>query len=50
MPPERFGLLQALLAYLLDRCGDDTRAVIPASDIVERFTSRPSRSRSTCSS
>ena len=37
VPPERFGLLQALLAYLLDRCGDDTRAVIPASDIVERF-------------
>jgi len=37
VPPERFGLLQALLAYLLDRCGDDTRAVIPAADIVERF-------------
>jgi predicted DNA-binding transcriptional regulator YafY len=37
VPPERFGLLQALLAYLLDRCGDNTRAVIPASDIVERF-------------
>ena len=37
VPPERFGLLQALLAYLLDRCGESTRAVIPASDIVERF-------------
>ena len=37
VPPERFGLLQALLAYLLDRCGENTRAVIPASDIVERF-------------
>ena len=37
VPPERFGLLQALLAYLLDRCGDDTQAVIPASDISDRF-------------
>ena len=37
VPPERFGLLQALLAYLLDRCGEDTQAVIPAADIVERF-------------
>jgi proteasome accessory factor BC len=37
VPPERFGLLQALLAYLLDRCGEKTQAVIPAGDIVERF-------------
>ena len=37
MPPERFGLLQALLAYLLARCGEDAQAVIPAADIVERF-------------
>ncbi|HEY1368631.1 MAG TPA: WYL domain-containing protein [Gaiellaceae bacterium] len=35
--PERFAVLQALLAYLLDRCGDGTRAVIPAREIVERF-------------
>jgi proteasome accessory factor BC len=41
VPPERFGLLQALLAYLLDRCGDDTRAVLPASDITERFNIPP---------
>jgi proteasome accessory factor BC len=41
VPPERFGLLQALLAYLLDRCGDNARAVIPASDIVERFRIPP---------
>jgi proteasome accessory factor C len=41
VPPERFGLLQALLAYLLDRCGDDTRAVIPAADLVERFNIPP---------
>ena len=37
VPPERFGLLQALLAYLLARCGEDTQAIIPATDIVERF-------------
>ena len=37
VPPERFGLLQALLAYLLARCGENTQAVIQAADIVERF-------------
>jgi proteasome accessory factor BC len=41
VPPERFGLLQALLAHLLDRCGDDNQAVIPASDITERFNIPP---------
>jgi predicted DNA-binding transcriptional regulator YafY len=41
VPPERFGLLQALLAYLLARCGEDTQAVIPAADIVERFRIPP---------
>ena len=41
VPPERFGLLQALLAYLLDRCGDNNEAVIPASDITERFNIPP---------
>ena len=41
VPPERFGLLQALLAYLLDRCGDDTHAVIPAADISARFNIPP---------
>src|SRR5262249_30127504 len=35
--PERFGLLQSLLAYLLAACGDDREAVVPASEIVERF-------------
>jgi predicted DNA-binding transcriptional regulator YafY len=35
--PERFGLLQALLAYLLAACGEDRDAVIPAADLVERF-------------
>jgi proteasome accessory factor C len=41
VPPERFGLLQALLAYLLDRCGDETHAVIPAADISARFNIPP---------
>ncbi len=35
--PERFAILQALLAYLLDRCGEDAEAEIPAADLVERF-------------
>jgi predicted DNA-binding transcriptional regulator YafY len=35
--PERFAVLQALLAYLLAACGDGNDAVIPARDIVERF-------------
>jgi predicted DNA-binding transcriptional regulator YafY len=35
--PERFAVLQALLAHLLARCGDDRQAVISATEIVERF-------------
>jgi predicted DNA-binding transcriptional regulator YafY len=35
--PERFGLLQALLAYLLAACDEEHHAVIPAAEIVERF-------------
>jgi predicted DNA-binding transcriptional regulator YafY len=35
--PERFGLLQALLAYLLAACGENREAVIPAAEVVERF-------------
>src|SRR5437763_1852310 len=35
--PERFALLQALLAFLLDRCGEDNEAEIPAADLIERF-------------
>jgi proteasome accessory factor BC len=35
--PERFAVLQALLAFLLDRCGDGNEAEIPAADVVERF-------------
>ena len=35
--PERFAVLQALLAYLLDRCGESNEAVIDASDLIDRF-------------
>src|SRR5439155_331768 len=35
--PERFAVLQALLAYLLAACGEGIDAVIPAHEIVERF-------------
>src|SRR5437763_5882455 len=35
--PERFAVLQALLAYLLARCGEDRSAKIEAQDLVERF-------------
>src|SRR5207237_8899135 len=36
--PERFAVLQALLAYLLAACGEDKEATIPARDLIERFT------------
>jgi proteasome accessory factor BC len=39
--PERFAVLQSLLAYLLDRCGEEPRAEIAASDLVERFHIAP---------
>ena len=35
--PERFAVLQALLAYLLAACGDGREAEIPAHELVERF-------------
>ncbi len=35
--PERFAVLQALLAYLLAACGEEPRARVAASEIVERF-------------
>ena len=35
--PERFAVLQALLAYLLAACGDETTASIPASEVADRF-------------
>ncbi len=37
VPPERFALLQALLAHLLGRCGDDRRAIIPAQELADGF-------------
>jgi proteasome accessory factor C len=39
--PERFAVLQALLAYLLAACGEDREAVIPAPELLERFPSIP---------
>ena len=36
--PERFGVLQSLLAYLLTACGDEPQAVIPAQRLVDRFS------------
>ena len=36
--PERFGVLQSLLAYLLTACGDEREGVIPAQDLVDRFS------------
>src|SRR5258708_32751159 len=39
--PERFAVLQALLAYLLAECGDDKDAEIPAAELLERFPSIP---------
>jgi hypothetical protein len=36
--PERFGVLQSLLAYLLTACGEAREAVIPAAELVERFS------------
>ena len=51
VPPERFAVLQALLAHLLARCGDGKRAVIPAAELVEGLPdSRTSSSTTTCSS
>jgi proteasome accessory factor BC len=35
--PERFAVLQSLLAYLLAACGDGKDAVITAREIIERF-------------
>jgi predicted DNA-binding transcriptional regulator YafY len=35
--PERFALLQALLAFLLERCGDEQSARVQSADIRERF-------------
>ncbi len=37
VPPERFAVLQALLAHLLAACGDSKRAMIPTAELLERF-------------
>ncbi len=39
--PERFAVLQALLAYLLAACGEGRDATIPAEELLARFPSIP---------
>jgi len=39
--PERFAVLQALLAFLLAACGENKDAAIPVADLLERFPSIP---------
>src|SRR5437899_2371294 len=39
--PERFAVLQALLAYLLAACGEEKEAKIPAQELVDRFRIPP---------
>jgi proteasome accessory factor C len=39
--PERFAVLQALLAFLLAACGESKEAAIPLADLLERFPSIP---------
>jgi proteasome accessory factor BC len=39
--PERFAVLQALLAHLLAACGEDRGAVVPAAELAERFAMTP---------
>jgi proteasome accessory factor C len=41
VPPERFAVLQALLAHLLAACGEGKRAVIPAAELIDRFRIPP---------
>jgi proteasome accessory factor C len=36
--PERFGVLQSLLAYLLAACGEEREATIASHELVERFS------------
>ena len=36
--PERFGVLQSLLAYLLAACGEEREGIIPAHELVDRFS------------
>jgi predicted DNA-binding transcriptional regulator YafY len=39
--PERFAILQSLLACLLSACGDEREAVIPAAELSQRFNIAP---------
>jgi proteasome accessory factor C len=35
--PERFAVLQAMLAFLLERCGDEESGTVPTRELEERF-------------
>jgi proteasome accessory factor C len=39
--PERFGVLQSLLAYLLAACGEESSGTIPAQELIDRFSLPP---------
>ncbi len=39
--PERFGVLQSLLAYLLAACGDEREATIRSQELIDRFSIPP---------
>jgi proteasome accessory factor C len=39
--PERFGVLQALLAHLLAACGEEREATISAAELADRFSIPP---------
>jgi len=39
--PERFGVLQSLLAYLLAACGDEKDATITTQELIDRFSIAP---------
>ena len=39
--PERFGVLQSLLAFLLAACGEESSTVIPARELIDRFPQIP---------
>ncbi len=39
--PERFGVLQSLLAFLLAACGEERTAEIPAAELLAKFPSVP---------
>jgi len=43
--PERFAVLQSMLAYLLQRCGDEESTTVPAAELEARFRLGPDELR-----